>query len=463
MNALIAALLSALAFYFSQGLDDVWWLAWVAPAPLLWLAYGRAKGWQVVLASVVAMAAVSPYVIQCYGTIALALIVTFACLLPVAVLFGRWAHRRAGPYAVLFAFPACWTAMEFLLSLVSPHGSNGSLAYSQVSAPMMIQGASLTGVYGITFLLCLFANAVAMALHRESKAAVGLGLAICLANVAFGAVRLAQPQGERLSVAAIVDEPATNRSWDMKGPRQQATVAEDYARDVRAAAAQGARFIVLPEGGIAYDFKGREEVMAPLEAAVRDTGVHLIVGAVSLKPDADLAWSLAPGKPEVAYAKRHLVPYLETTRFTPGSTSGYLGEGRAVEICKDMDFPGTVRRDARLGVRLMGVPAGDFGKDRWIHGRIAVMRAVEDGFALVRAAYRGMATVSDAQGRLVASQVDLPDGPTIVCAQVPLGAGTTLYARIGDVFPELCVVGVAAVAFLALRPRKTAPTGASAR
>ena len=37
MTALLCALLSGAMFYLSQGADDVWWLAWFAPAPLLWL------------------------------------------------------------------------------------------------------------------------------------------------------------------------------------------------------------------------------------------------------------------------------------------------------------------------------------------------------------------------------------------------------------------------------------------
>lgn len=110
------------------------------------------------------------------------------------------------------------------------------------------------------------------------------------------------------------------------------------------------------------------------------------------------------------YAKRHLVPVLED-RFTPGHESGWLGQGRAMEICKDMDFPRTIRLDAAHGVRLMGVPAGDFNRDAWIHGRMAIMRGVENGFAVVRAASNGLVTASDDRGRLIASKMDSPAGP----------------------------------------------------
>jgi hypothetical protein len=48
----------------------------------------------------------------------------------------------------------------------------------------------------------------------------------------------------------------------------------------------------------------------------------------------------------------------------------------------------------------MGVPAGDFGVDDWQHSRMAVMRGVENGFAMVRPAHDGLVIASDAFGRL---------------------------------------------------------------
>ena len=38
MIVLLCAALSGAMFYLSQGPDNVWLLAWIAPVPLLWLA-----------------------------------------------------------------------------------------------------------------------------------------------------------------------------------------------------------------------------------------------------------------------------------------------------------------------------------------------------------------------------------------------------------------------------------------
>ena len=445
MIAVVAALLSGIMFYLSQGFDNVWILAWFAPLPLLWLTYGKTPTWQVMAASAVAILASVGYLLQLSYTpplgILIPVLVAYVALFCTAVWFARLVQHRATPLATLFAFPACWTACEFLMEIRSPNGSYGALAYSTVSAPVLIQSASLLGLSAVTFLICLFANTLAMALRPKRAAAVtiALGFLICAANVIFGAVRLERPQPQTVRVAGIVDQTTLAAAWHAHSPSADREVAAIYAGEIRAAAGQGAKFVVTSEGDMASIPDAQSAIVAPLVAASRQTGVQIIAGFHSEAPPADFALSITPDGSVVRYDKRHPVPGLED-RFTPGQVSGWLGRGRAMEICKDMDFPGTIRPDAAQGARLIGVPAGDFGIDLWQHGRMAVMRDVEDGFAMVRPAHDGLVIVSDAQGRLVAVKKDAPTGLTMVVADLPLGPGPTLYTRIGDVFPWLCLV-----------------------
>lgn len=456
MTVLLATCLSAVLFYLSQGVDNVWGLAWLAPVPLLWLAYGRAPLWQLIAASMVSILATMIYALWVYSTFPPALLVPLialeAVLFPAAMVFTRLVQRRAPPLATLFAFPAAWTACEALIGVLSPHGSFGSLAYSQVSAPLLIQAASLLGLYAVTFLIGLFASSLAMALRptRAAAAAIGLGLLICMADVLLGVVRLAQPQSPAIRVAALVDEDAMRQAGGAHTLPAEIAVARTYASEIRRASAQGASFVVTPEGGIAATAQWSSAVLAPLASAATDTHTHIIAGVLGRGPPGDYAFSFQPGGAVRRYSKRHLVPILEA-QFKPGHQSGWLGQGRAMEICKDMDFPATIRHDAMRGVRLMGVPAWDFGGDAWIHARMAIMRGVENGFALVRAANDGMVTASDAEGRLVASKIVAPAGLTQIVADLPLGPGPTFYTRTGDFFVWLCgalVVAIGLYAFL---------------
>jgi len=445
MIAIAAAVLSGIMFYLSQGFDNVWILAWLAPVPLLWLTYGKTPTWQVMVASAVAMLASVGYLLQLSYTpppgILVPVLTAYVALFCAAVWFARFVQHRATALATLFAFPAFWTAAEFLMEIRSPNGSYGALAYSTVSAPVLIQSASLLGLSAVTFLICLFANTLAMALRpkRAAAVAIGLGFLICAVNVVFGIVRLQRAQPATVRVAGIVDETALSDAWHAHSLAADREVTATYASEIRAAAKEGATFIVTSEGDMASIPDVQAEIVAPLVAASTETGVQIIAGFHSNTPPADFALSITPDGSVQRYDKRHPVPGLED-RFTPGQVSGWLGHGRAMEICKDMDFPGTIRPDAARGTRLMGVPAGDFGIDRWQHGRMAVMRDVEDGFAMVRPAHDGLVIAADAQGRLVAVKQDASSGLTMVIADLPLGPGPTLYTRIGDVFPWSCLI-----------------------
>ena len=447
MITMLAAVLSGVLFYLSQGFDNVWALTWFAPVPLLWLAYGKTPGWRVVAASGVAILASagyflqSPYLHLIPPAVIASSLAVYVGLFCAAVAFARYVHRRASPFLTLFAFPVCWTAFEFLMQLQSPNGAYGSLANSTISAPVLIQSASLFGMYAVTFLICLFANTLAMALRagRETATAIGLGLLICVANVAFGMVRLARPQPDVVRVAGIVDETAGAASWEAHSLSADSAVTETYAGDIRLAAREGARFVVTPEGGMASIPDAQGAIVAPLVAASKDTGVQIIAGFHSEQPAADFALAITPDGRVQRYDKRRRVPGLED-RFTPGRVPGWLGHDRAVEICKDMDFPATILSDAAKGIRLMGVPAGDKGIDGWQHGSMAVMRGVEGGFAIVRPAHDGLVYASDAEGRVVALKKTAPTGVTTIVTNLPLGPGPTLYARIGDLFPWMCVV-----------------------
>ena len=445
MKAALAALAGGALLYLALGLNDMWFLTGFALVPILWLAYSKVPLWQLIVAAVGAWLAGQIYAFQCYASVSPLLILSgllpLTIAFPLALVFSRMVQRRASALATLLAFPACWTAFEFLYGLVAPNGSYGSLAYSQMSAPLLIQSASLFGMYSITFLICLFANALAMALHPSLRSSrlLALGLGICALAVVFGWARLSRPQPGGVTVGAFVDESAVLTAYRSDTLVSAVEVSTAYANAIRQAAEQGVQFAVTSEGGIEARREWRDAILAPLLAVTQQTGVQIIAGVGEVKPSADLAFALQPKGDLRIYAKRHLVPFVET-EFTPGHSSGWLGDGRAVEICKDMDFPRTILADAQYGIRLMGVPAGDFGKDAWLHARMAIMRGVETGFAIVRAANEGLLTASDAEGRVIAQKHSASTGMTVLIASLPLGPGSTLYGRIGDAFAWCTVV-----------------------
>jgi apolipoprotein N-acyltransferase len=440
MRTLLAAVVSGILFFLSQGVADVWPLGWLAPVPLLWLAYGDAPRWQVFLASLAGFALGQAYLAQVYWgqlppAIIVPLVVAMCVAFAVAVAFSGEALRRGSPWGTLVAFPALWTALEYLIGIVSPHGSFGALGYAQVSFPAGIQVAALFGVHAVTFLLCLCANAVALLLRRRWTPG-GAGLAACALALVFGFVRLAQAEGPRVRVAALADTETRNAQHHEHTLTSEQTATQSYAAYI--GHLKDVRVVAIPEGAVQVPQGDESVVLAPLAAAAGASGAMVVVGTFSPEPAQNRAFAFLPDGAIETYAKRHLLAPFETE--IPGRDSGFLGAGYATQICKDMDFAGSVRTTAGHGVRLMIVPADDFGRDQWIHARMAIMRGIENGFAVLRSAFDGLETISDAQGRVLVSAPTSQAGMVVIQADVPLGSGPTLYTRIGDVFPCVCAV-----------------------
>jgi apolipoprotein N-acyltransferase len=372
------------------------------------------------------------------------------------LLLAQYAYRRLKPTLGALAFPALWTSIGYVVSLLSPHGTGNASAYSQVAEPILIQGAALFGIWGIGFLLSLIASALALALRDGWRAAASVVLAagLLVGNVAYGAARLGESQGAHMRVGLAVDDTLAKLGVEDTVDAARA-VAEAYAKAAQSLAKDGATTVVLPEKVAVLKPEYRGEVLRIFADASRRSGARIIVG---FKEDApvprNVALVFSPTGEVATYSKRHLIPDVE--RFVPGDRPGLLGGGHAVAICKDMDFQRTIREDALHHITVMFVPAWDFGADGWLHARMAILRGVENGFAIARSAREGLLTVSDANGRVLARAQSDPAQMVLLSADMPAGKGDTLYLKIGDAFAWFSVALVAGLWPLALRKNTSA-------
>ncbi len=97
-----------------------------------------------------------------------------------------------------------------------------------------------------------------------------------------------------------------------------------------------------------------------------------------------------------------------------------------------MFFPSWSRRYGRDMVTLLAVPAWDFVRDAHLCSRIAVVRGVENGFAVARAAQQGLLTVSNAHGRVLVEQASWTAPEAVLVKDISPGPGATLYTGYGD-------------------------------
>jgi apolipoprotein N-acyltransferase len=457
MIAIICTVLSGLGFYFSIGLGEQWWLAWLAPIPILCLAFEDTKGWTVFLLSWAACALGGSNIIRAYGgTLPVFVLALGICgpalLFAIAVMTARRAYRALGPVIGMFSFAASWTALDFLLSFNSAGGTVSTPAAAEVGAPLLIQSASLVGFVGITFLLAAFSAGVAVSLAARKPMPAIIALVLFTANAGFGYLRIFEPPTGTLPVALIESDDTVGKIFVMDKDATFKAI-DTYADEIAKLRGSHVQLIVLPENIARVAPEWVNEAQEKLAKAAPERAT-VVAGFNTFVDGAqrNVSWALSPGDHPVTYEKRQLVPGLESAVFIPGPGSRTLSNGIGLEICKDMDFHAMIRSDAvATKPELLAVPAWDFKEDDWSHARVAILRSVENGVPMARTARDGLLLLNDRYGRIVAQARSVGWFTTLI-GDLPLDGrgGTTIYDRSHDAFGWLCVVaafGILAASF----------------
>ncbi len=440
-----AILATALLEGFGTGLAPLWPLAWLAPMPMMLFAL-EAGALVTAAASFVAWFAGAftlwhyfHDVIRLPIAVPFVIFTTMSVVFTLTVLLFRALMRRGAVWAALFGPAALWVTAEYINSLTSVHGTNGALAYSQLDFLPILQLASLTGPWGISFILLLTSAALAIGIgrfrERGARLVAGVGLAIAIVAVAFGTARLAEPQGgERIKVGLLASDANGNAGVAEDG-EPAAKLLAAYAEQVGPMAEQGVQVVVMPEK-IAVILGQNDKADAILQETADRTGVQIVAGMVRVEGGEKFneARLYTPNAPRMAYDKQHMLPPFESD-LKPGVALALQQKMDTIwglAICKDMDFTNPAGLYGAAGVGLLLVPAWDFVADAWAHGHIAIMRGVEGGYAIVRSAKQGFLYVSDDRGRVLAESTSWSSPFGAVMTMVPTGHEPTLYLRFGD-------------------------------
>jgi apolipoprotein N-acyltransferase len=453
----VAALLTGVLFLASLDIGPFGPLVLIAPVAVLVYALSAPRWQSVVGAAFMARLIGALGLVWAYHDVlppvALALwILIHAVGFTLIILAVRWIARGAPVWATLLSFPLLATSSEFLFDLVSPHGSFGAVGNALVDVLPLLQLASLGGLAALAFCAGLFAMTCTMAIVQPSAwrvlALLG-GTPVVLAAL-FGFWRMSEPTDAQKRVALIAIDSISGRD---ARDADTAEIVTAYTTAVRALEDK-VDFVVLPEAVFSSSPAVSAAIEAPLQNAAQAIGAPLLAGFDETLADGrhvNSAVLFTPGAPTQRYLKRRLIPGLDIG-YTTGE-SAFIDGTVGVAICKDFDFPAMIREYGTRGVTLMLAPSWDFGADGRLHARMAVVRGVENGFALARAATDGRITLSDRTGRIVAEAVTSSDHVTVLTAAVGLRSGGTLYTRIGDVFAWIAVVAAVALIAFRLAPR----------
>src|SRR5271170_2180616 len=171
VEAVLAIVATAAMFYFGDGLEPWWPLMWFAPLPVLLYAL-RSKWWTAAATAVAAMLLGSLNMWSYFtktlgmpGSVWVAIFFAASVVFAAGTLLFRALVLRGAVWSGILALPALWVTGEYVRNVTSPHGSAGSLAYSQLKFLPFLQLASITGPWGMSSVLLLFPAAIAVGLH----------------------------------------------------------------------------------------------------------------------------------------------------------------------------------------------------------------------------------------------------------------------------------------------------------
>lgn len=443
---------SAAAFVLALPPYDVGALAWVALVPLiaaLWRTPPRETFWTGYAWGVLAYGGVLWWLTG-FGLLVWALAAALLALAPALALgASAWAGGRSARRAVLW-IPITWTAAEFLRGQGSLGIPWALLGESQHAALAVSQIASLTGVYGITFLVALVNATVALMLVRASGVApAALTAAAVAAALWYGNAALAAPVHADTDVALVQPAYPARMTWDPAQAARDSRSLDALTHDAALSpgAGRAAALVLWPETASPVDVTDPQTRARIGGWARRD---HTTLIATSLEGGlTNSAFAVGPNGAVIGrYDKHRLVPFAEAgERAGRGAAvlpthAGVLG----IAICFESTFPGHVRGAVRHGAALLAVLTNDAWFDGHAaplqHAAIAPLRAIEEGRFLLRAANAGPSEIIDPHGRIMAA---LPLGARgVLAGRVAPRADLTWYARYGDILPWASVAASAA-------------------
>ncbi|MGH2373955.1 MAG: apolipoprotein N-acyltransferase, partial [bacterium] len=386
----LAALASGLLFVLVFPAPDLGWLAWIALVPLLIAIEGQtpAAGFRLgYLTGVVAFGGTLAWM-RTFTPAAWLLVTAIAAIYLGAFAAGTRLLAQRYPQAVLWAAPLTWVAIEVVRS-VGPIGFPWVLlGLSQYRTPQVLPLAGIVGVFGISGLIVLV-NALAASMIAARGLTRPAVAAVVLTLIAFGAAELrrAGTSGPERVVAALQPNvPPVGRI----DPAMARTAISGLLQLTAEARQAGAELIVYPESAVPADLAASPDLRASIARSA--DGAIVVAGSLMSGPRNGLVVLDPEGKIIGRYAKRRLVPFGEAG-IIPGRDPGIVTTpvgAIGLAICYESAHPFMVRSVAAQGADIIALLTNDgwFGTSTGPpqHAAHAVIRAVETGRSLIRAA-----------------------------------------------------------------------------
>jgi len=373
------------------------------------------------------------------------------------------------------------------------------LGYTHASGPLA-QVASLTGVYGISFVVVAVNAGLARLLldrierrERDTGWAWRAAISCAPAIVVYlaGAYTLATaPEDEAASlveVGVVQGNLSTGRRWRADAYGRNLERYMGLTRDLLRSGSPD--LVVWPENAVSFYVEEERRYLEALAELPKAGGFELLFGGPGRNgdPEAPPFNSIfridASGRLAGRYDKSLLMPFSETYPFETASwmrrdlATGQVFSpgpwnpspldtpaGRAgILTCNEAMLPEVAIARVRSGAELLISPSND----SWITGlgfsdhmlAVVGLRSIELRRYLIRASTSGPSAVIDPWGRVRVRTESA--APGLLRGVVAPRSEITLYARWGDAFGVACVLSVAGTLLWRARPDRGAHRGSA--
>lgn len=363
-------------------------------------------------------------------------------------------------------FPSLFVTFEFLISIII--GTSGIIAQSQFSFNQLAQLSTITGMFGISFIVVWFASIMNWIIennyskHSIRKAILIYG-AVFLSIMIFGILRLSSlsdnqntvkvatisgktdihgiVEKEQAEFIKLIDNP------EMEIPDRffanEDTIQNQIENTVKAAK-NGAKIIVWNEDALILNNKQLDSLLVKSKTISKTYNAYILLAflekdnssapkpfnnrSVFITPKGKIAWEYlkshpAPPEAPIINIGNSIIPYIDTEYGRIGNV-----------ICYDLDFPTYLRQAGKNSIDIMLVPAYDWERYAFLHSNMACFEALQSGFSLIRSNGAGINIVTDNQGKIIAEMNTYTSKSKILYADLPLYKATTIYSKIGNIF-----------------------------
>jgi apolipoprotein N-acyltransferase len=387
-------------------------------------------------------------------------------------LVDRLLTPRLKNFSATLVFPLTMTVMDYVSAKTNPLGSIGGAAYFQYSNLALIQLLSITGMWGIVFLVNWLGPVVNYAWERgfawkEVRRNALVYAAIMLVVFLYGGVRLADaPQGSstvRIHGFTAVDvrQGLLPEMHELAGDRQayrqrSAEVQELYLVGTLREAKAGAQIVHWPEMAIFLPEEDEADFIGRVQQIASSEGIYIVAPyALEFQDGGPFDNKLLIIDPAGEVA-------LEHHKYGGATLDGAIpGDGvlRTVEtpydtlsgiICNDTNHEEVVLQAGKNGTDILFSPSMEHQPIDPIHAHMAMYRAIENGVTLVRQADNGLSIAVDPYGRVSATMDHFNNSERVFVAKVPLLSTFTIYAYIGDLFAWLATAALVGITISAV-------------